>query len=505
MSSGNQVSRNFAVLSAGQMASRLLAFATTIHIAQVLLPEKFGAVTLATGVLLYAGLLVDFGFDNYGPIEVSRGTTPLNKLAGTVLTFRSLLVVPAYVLLYLFVTCASLIPSFVPISPVGSLLIELYGVSLIANAFDLTWVFLGSKNMWPAVVAEIITQTIVAAGAYGLIHSPGDAVFMPAFFLVGRLIAVSFLFITFVKTFGAPKLGVDVPFLKNLLKNAIPLCGSQVMAMISSNFDLILVGVWLGTAAAGLYGAATRIVWVPTTIAIAYYTALRPLVARAYVNGFAEVEQTFKRSVRVTTALAFGIGTGGTMLAQPIMTQVFGPTYAAAAAPFVILLMAFCLMLVSRNYRLVLVSFNHQVVDFRIMTAAAVVNIGLNIALAKPYGVTGAACATLASETLILILDYITTRRLISHVPLGRYIWRPVICCVIMATILLAAAPLSNLWLKIVLGGIAYAALLIVFRIVSTDEIRSLYHTLVPSKTVLVAPEISSARNLSSAGIGNEQ
>jgi O-antigen/teichoic acid export membrane protein len=95
MNPGNSaVSRNFAILSIGQMTARLIAFATTIHVAQVLLPECFGAVAFASGVLLYAGLLVDFGFDSYGPIEVSRGTSPAQKIAGTVLSFRTLLVIP---------------------------------------------------------------------------------------------------------------------------------------------------------------------------------------------------------------------------------------------------------------------------------------------------------------------------------------------------------------------------------------------------------------------------
>ncbi len=311
------VSRNFAILSAGQVASRLLAFATTIRIAQVLLPERFGAIAFATGVLLYAGLLVDFGFDAYGPIEVSRGTSPLNKLVGTVLTFRSMLLLPAYTVLTLFSFLA-------PVSQLSRVMIELYGVSLIANTVDLSWVFLGSGMMWPAVVAEIITQGTVALGVYLTVHSPDQAFYLPAFFFAGRIFAISFLLFTFVRTYGRPKLGIDWTFLKNLLSKAIPLCGSQIMSMISNNFDLILVGILMGTTEAGLYGAATRLVWVPTTLAVAYYTALRPLVASAYVNGFESVENTFRQSVRITTALALGIGTGGIIMIQPVLTQLYG-------------------------------------------------------------------------------------------------------------------------------------------------------------------------------------
>ncbi len=162
-------------------------------------------------------------------------------------------------------------------------------------------------------------------------------------------------------------------------------------------------------------------------------------------------------------------------------------------------------MLVSRNYRLVLVSFNQQVIDLRIMTAAAVVNIGLNIALIKPFGITGAACATLASEALILVLDYATTRRLIKHVPLGRYLWRPFLCCAIMATILSVPSPLANVWLKVALGGASYLLLLLGFRIVSLTEIQSMIESLKASKKRPSVNEENAAPQLTSAGKGNDQ
>lgn len=484
------------------MASRLLAFATTIHIAQALLPERFGAIVFATGVILYAGLLVDFGFEAYGPIEVSRGTTPLPKLAGTVLSFRTLLTLPAFSLLLLFTW-------LIPVAPFTKLILALYGLSLFTNAFDLGWTFLGGKQMWPQVVGEIIVQTTVAIGAYLLIHTPADAVLMPLLFLAGKIISVSFLFYVFSREHGMPKIGIDPPYLAGLLKSALPLCGSQVMAMISNNFDLLLIGVWLSTGAAGLYGAATRVVWVPTTICVAYYTALRPLVAHAFIEGFHTVEDMFKRSVKVTTALACGIATGGILLSQPIMTQVFGKTYASAAAPFCVLLGAFCLMLVSRNYRLVLVTFNHQATDLKIMSSAAIVNIALNVLLIKTQlGMTGAALATLASETIILVADYFCTRRLISHVPLGRYLMRPLICSAVLALYIAGSGVLSNIYLRVAIGAALYGVLMLVSRIVSVEEIKSVYQNWKPaSKGAKTAPSpvTANAPNLTSVGAGSKQ
>jgi len=500
MSAGNNtVSRNFAVLSIGQLSSRLLAFVTTVHIAQVLLPERFGIIVFATGALLYAGLLVDCGFDAYGPFEVSRATSPVNKLVGTVIRCRAMLLIPAIAGLAIFAWLT-------PISPYAKVIIDLYGISLIANALDLSWFFLGGKEMWPSAVAEMIAQCTLAAGAYGLIHGTNDAVLMPIFFLAGRLLAVSFLLTLFVHRHGFPEWLIDWTYLKKLVSSAIPLCGSQVMGMITTNFDLLLIGVWLGTQGAGLYGAALRIVWVPTTIAMAYYAALRPLVAHAYVSGFQTVEAMFKRSVRLTTALSIGIIAGGITLAQPIILQVYGKDYAPAALPFQILLAGICMMFVRTNYRLVMITFNQQVIDFRIMAAAAVLNIGLNLTLIPKYGITAAACATFASEALILILEYTYTRRLISHVPLGRYAVKPIFCSAIMVCVLYASAVIPNLYMRVVLGGLVYALLMVLTRIITPDEIQSLIATWRPAKRQPVAQLVPSApRTVTSACIGQDK
>jgi O-antigen/teichoic acid export membrane protein len=471
---GNKVvSRNFAVLSVGQLGSRLLAFIITIHIAQILLPELFGAVVFAAGLLQYAGLLVDFGFDAYGPIEVGRGTSEPCRLAGNVVTYRALLAVPAFLLLYV-------VSRFLPMPETSKVMVELYGVSLAANAFDLTWFFLGGAGMWPTVVAEIITQSTLAVGAFAFIHGTADALMMPVFFLIGRLLAVSFLMAMFVRKHGVPEFGIDWPYFSRLLRSAIPLCGSAVMGMISNNFDLMLIGVWLGTSGAGLYGAATRVVWVPTTVAMAYYMALRPLVAHSFVDGFHTVETLFRRSVRVTTALAFGIGTGGALLAPQVMHEIFGIKYNSAASSFTVLLLAFCLMLVSRNYRLILVTFNHQITDLRIMTGAAAINIALNVLLIKSFYITGAAFATLASESFILVMDYFCTRRLINHVPLGRYLLKPIVCSIAMAAILRATAGAGNVYISVVTGAASYAILMVVTRIVTVHEIKALVRTWLP-------------------------
>jgi len=134
------IRRNFAVLSAAQTAGRLLAFAVTVHLTRTLMAEGFGSVAFATSVLAGAALLVDLGFDSLGPLEVARGRVPVPALARNVVALRLLLAVPALAALALFAWLA-------PVTTATKAVVALYGLSLLANAVDLNWIFLGAERM----------------------------------------------------------------------------------------------------------------------------------------------------------------------------------------------------------------------------------------------------------------------------------------------------------------------------------------------------------------------
>lgn len=472
----HSISRSFAVLSIGRVVNSLLAFATIVHLTHVLPADRFGVIVFATSVLAYAGLIVDCGFDSLGPLEAARGTLPLPVLARTVVSLRLLLTGFAFAVLAFMTWLA-------PVSGLTKSVILLYGVSLLTNAVDLAWVFLGVELMHPVALAELLGQSLITLGAFLLVTDPSHVLRMPMIFLGSRLATVTVLTLLFLGRFGKFGLGIDFPLVKKLLSAAIPLSGTAMVAMVSNNFDLVLIGLWLGAEAAGLYGAAYRVVWMPALLAMAYSTALRPWLARASVQGFHTIETLLRHSIRITTAFGIGVAVGGALLAEPVITLLYGTAYQAAARPLQILLVAFALLFVSRHYRVLLVAFHQQALDFRIMTAAAATNIALNVLLIPRLGLTGAALATLASEGLLLVLGYTSTRRLIGQVPLAGSLVRPLLCAALMALVLSGTHALP-LFARIALGGGIYMVLLFMLRVIVLEEVRVVFSAWLPVRPV---------------------
>lgn len=398
------IRRNFAVLSAAQTAGRLLAFAVTVHLTRTLLAEGFGAVAFATSVLAGAALLVDLGFDSLGPLEVARGRVPVAALARNVVALRLMLVGPALVAVALFAWLA-------PVTTATKAVVVLYGLSLLANAVDLSWIFLGAERMGVAAAADLAQQALIAALAFALVREPEDLLRMPFIFLAGRAAAVGMLLVAAGRSWRPIRPGLDRALLKDLVPAALPFAGAAAVAVVLTYFDLVLVGLWMGTAEAGLYGAAYRILWLPTMLVTAYLTALRPSVAKSALAGASSPFTLLGPSAPGVIGVGLLAATAGVVFAPTLVQILYGEPYSAAVAPLRLLLVSFALLVISRHYRLVLVASGRQATDLRIMGAAAALNVALNVSLIPRFALVGAAAANVGSEAAILSAVLWASRR----------------------------------------------------------------------------------------------
>ncbi len=468
------------------MISRVLAFTVTIQLTRVLLPDEYGAIVFAMTVIVYAGIVVDFGFDAWGPLEVARGTTPVQTIVKTVLSLRLALLLPA-------LTALGIVTWLMPIPELTKIIILIYGTTMLPSALDLNWVFLGSRLMVPAIVSDCLCQALLALGVFTLIKQPSDAIQLPILTLFSRCVAVGYLLVMYVRTFGRIQLGFDKSTIKRFVSGSLPLTGTALVGRIIENFDILLLGLWVGSEATGLYGASFRIVWMLILITVAYNTALRPTLAQAYVQGFHTIEDLLNRVMRISAAIAIGAAVGGIMTAEPLVLLLYGKAYLPAVPALQILLALFGMHMISRTYRVLLISFNRQGNDLRIMALAAVLNIVLNLIVIKQWGIIGAAWANFACEFLILVLDYISAQRFVGKVPLGRYMWKPAICASLMIPVIQFAHPFHVI-VQVILGGIVYVAMLFLLRAITLDDAKIMFK--IGAKKKHPTPDLISSEEL---------
>ena len=164
------------------------------------------------------------------------------------------------------------------------------------------------------------------------------------------------------------------------------------------------------------------------------------------------------------------------------MNLLYGAEYSDGIIAFQILIWTVAIIWINTVYGRGLLGCDKQK-HFLLGTAtAAISNIILNLILMPPFGLVGAAIATVSAEGFALIVFYVEFRK-VARVPFARHIFKPFLACVIMSSFLywgLNSANL-NLFLLIFGGAAIYFLFLFLMKGIAGEEIR-LIRSLVPPK-----------------------
>jgi O-antigen/teichoic acid export membrane protein len=236
---------------------------------------------------------------------------------------------------------------------------------------------------------------------------------------------------------------------RDLVRIGLPISISTLLIVAYVKADQILVFSLAGGKAAGLYGAAYRILDQMIIISASVTTTLYPLLVRAHATDPERFRFLLQRALEALLAIALGALAFAIPCSGDAMALVFGESFRAAGPTLTVLMGVLLLTSVSYlNGTLVLIfGLQRRLVVFA--AAGLVVNLGLNVALIPVYGYIAAAWATVFTELVVVVL---TSRATVAA--LG---WRPSPAVALRAA--LAAALTSLVLAELRVSGIPTAAL----------------------------------------------
>jgi O-antigen/teichoic acid export membrane protein len=208
----------------------------------------------------------------------------------------------------------------------------------------------------------------------------------------------------------------------------------------------------------GYFGAAYTITTFFLNLGAAYGLSLLPSLTRLNPHR-GDQQGLYHTATAQAFAASLPIAVGGALLAMGGMQLLFGSRYAAAGTVFVVL--AWCIpACLLRDVALApLVARGREPAVFRVTLAAAVLSLGLNLALIPRYGAVGAAWATLGTEVARMALAMAALRREAIGLPSPARFWRALVAGAGMAGVLLLlprfAPPVA-----VLVGAASYAGAL---------------------------------------------
>jgi PST family polysaccharide transporter len=243
-----------------------------------------------------------------------------------------------------------------------------------------------------------------------LAHAPLIG-FLWAVLFENALVAIGLVWIYRQKRGTLPRWQVSLNRARSLLWDAWPVMLSGLAVMLYMRIDQIMLGEMLGQRAVGIYSAALRVSEVWYTVPVILVASFFPTIIESKKTSTALYAERLGRLLDLMVVIALGIALGMSLLSPWIIGVLYGSRYAEASGVLVIHIWTCLFVFIGVVGRRWYVFENLQLLDLGRVVLGALANVGLNLVLIRPYGVVGAAMATLVSQAIAAYLADALSKR----------------------------------------------------------------------------------------------
>jgi len=409
-----QIFQNFGFLTMGKVLGDVFTFLLFVVLSRVFGQEGIGQYSFAIALTGFFAVFADFGLYNLSVKEMSRHTDVLGEYYGRVFSLRLILSVTVLLVL-LFVLL------FLPFPRETRLIITLIGAfQVIYTLVDgLAAVFVAREDMHLAGLLEFSLRMVTALAGIAVVMAGASLVMALAMFPAVTCVYVLVAYGIVARKYGSPRLAMSWSYLTRTLREAMPYALEFLLYQLSARVDVVSLGFFLGTATAGVYNVAYRVVFFFMILANFTGLAVFPLASRLYVTSRKELETLYHKSLNLIILVALPAASGIWLVAPDLIKLIFGEAFAESAMVLRYLAWLIFLAFLRSLIGTFLTACDRQVERTKSQWVVTCVAILANVFLIPTIGIKGAAIATLISETLLVILFAVRLRRVLGWPQIG--------------------------------------------------------------------------------------
>lgn len=393
---------------ASKMANLAIGLVTSIVIVRLLGAEGKGLFSLAVLAAALVNSFSNLGIGTGSGYLLGRLGIPREVLAGNWLSLSILIGIPVAAVSILLVPVVS--PGFLPTVSFDLVVIALISIPFSILLYNLQMLCKADSDFRGYNLLELAQPALfIAAVPVAVNLFTGSKVLVTLSVYTVSCAAAALIAVVIWARRTRLRFRLSREIAAPAIKFGIMGHLTNVLGFLNLRLDMLFVNWFLGPAAVGYYSIsvmiAEKIWYFPDTLAIVLY----PKVAHSNdVEASGYTSTTGRLTILVVGALSVMV----LLLGRPVIRFLYTDQFIPAVMPLFILLPGVLAASLARVVGSDLLARGHPQVNMWAGLAALVVNMGLNIALIPPLGISGAALATTISYSFHLAIILVSFCRI---------------------------------------------------------------------------------------------
>lgn len=408
---------NTIALGIVQVVTLLTPLLTFPYLTRVLGPEPFGMIAIAMALIAYVQIVCDWGFGWSGTKAIAKSDSILEQ--------KAIIWSVSAAKIFIFLALLAVVTIVYSVAPQPLTLLVLLLMSLaVTGTLNPLWIFQGLEAVKGYSMIAVACRLLSVPTTFLLIHTPDDLYNVPLCYAAGPAAASIAGWFLLIRNHGGKQILSGVSeFISprsaiNQIRAGAPYFMVTASQVIYGTSAVLICGLLLGPASAGLFAAADRIRQAIQAMIRPISQVVYPRMARLYVSDPRGAASTLWMAAMVLTITTSVVAVVLTLRSSQIMALVAGADFQGSGLVLAVLAWvplisglgtvfgAFGLVAAGLASRLGLISL-----------AAIPVAIVSATALSMHAGVVGAALSVLVTEAFILAISALVFFR---SAPLGR-------------------------------------------------------------------------------------
>lgn len=384
-----------------QIFLMILPVVTLPYISRVLLPYGVGINAWANSFSSYFVLFGVLGLTTYGQREVAVAKNNTKKLKKIFWQIESTSVIT---------TCVAVLSYLLLIVFVGKhqKYLFIYGISVFATLFDVSWFFSGIENFKILSVRNFVIKIISVLSMFILVHAPTDLVVYVVIQTLTVLFSNMSLWPSLLKKVGKPQLEWFSTYeIIQRLKQSLVFFIPQISISLYVTLNKVILGFLSSTTQTGYFDSSDKIVRLIFSMFAALSTIMLPRIANMYSNKkFNEIKQIIKNVINISLWVVFPIVFLIIANSRLIVSVLLGPRFITMVNTLRLSSLILIPMSVANVLGSQLLVPSNRLKEYNIsVIAGALVNIIVDFPLISVFHSNGAAVASIISEATVSLIQ----------------------------------------------------------------------------------------------------